>query len=310
MYKIKENLLSLYSELKKNKDTTQKLSFALTEVFYNLWKVLSQKEYAPKNFKEVISEMNPLFKGIAANDPKDLILFLLETIHKELNEADKNSKTDLPINFNNFMAVYGASVYNFESKNKSIIFDEFYFYSNSMTTCSNCRNTIHNVQMNSLIFFPLEEVRKFMNYNFNQVRINDCFEYYERNEVLPSFYCNICKASYESYNQSKLVKAPKTLIINLNRGIGLQFNVGIIFEEYLNLRKYIYNQDSPYYYELIGVASHFGSNDDGGHFIAFCKNCNDCNWYKFNDGMVTKCSFQDVCSVGLPYVLFYSYVKA
>ena len=29
--------------------------------------------------------MNPLFKGISANDPKDLILFLLETMHKELN---------------------------------------------------------------------------------------------------------------------------------------------------------------------------------------------------------------------------------
>ena len=105
------------------------------------------------------------------------------------------------------------------------------------------------------------------------------------------------------------MKGPKTLIINLNRGIGLQFNVGIIFEEYLNLRNYIYEQESPYFYELTGVVCHFGTNDDGGHFIAFCKNCNDCNWYKFNDGMVTKCSFQDVSSVGLPYVLFYSYVQ-
>ena len=105
------------------------------------------------------------------------------------------------------------------------------------------------------------------------------------------------------------MKAPKTLIINFNRGIGIEFDVGIIFEEYLNLRKYIYFQDSPYYYELTGVVCHFGSNDEGGHFIAFCKNCDNCCWYKFNDGMVNKCSFQDVCSIGLPYVLFYSYVQ-
>ena len=207
------------------------------------------------------------------------------------------------------MSVYEDFVYNYTNKNESLILDEFYFYSNNMTTCSNCNDIINNVQINSILFFPLEEVRKFMGYNVNYVRITDCFEYYEKQEILPSFYCNKCKASYESYNQTIIVKAPKTLIINLNRGIGLQFDVGIIFEEYLNLRKYVYFQDSPYYYELTGVVCHFGTNDDGGHFIAFCKNCDNCSWYKFNDGIVNKCSFQDVCSVGLPYVLFYSYVQ-
>jgi ubiquitin C-terminal hydrolase len=34
--------------------------------------------YCPKNFKNIISEYNPLFKGIQANDSKDLIIFLLE----------------------------------------------------------------------------------------------------------------------------------------------------------------------------------------------------------------------------------------
>jgi ubiquitin C-terminal hydrolase len=29
--------------------------------------------------------MNPLFEGIAAGDSKDVILFILETIHRELN---------------------------------------------------------------------------------------------------------------------------------------------------------------------------------------------------------------------------------
>ena len=40
--------------------------------------------YCPKNFKNIISEYNPLFKGIQANDSKDLIIFLLEIINKEL----------------------------------------------------------------------------------------------------------------------------------------------------------------------------------------------------------------------------------
>ena len=67
-----------------------------------------QKYYAAKYFKQVISDMNPLFEGIAANDSKDLILFMLETIHKELNTKKGinniiNNQEPNPCDFN---AVY------------------------------------------------------------------------------------------------------------------------------------------------------------------------------------------------------------
>lgn len=64
-----------YSDLEHNKESTNKLSFALAEVLKNLWEILTQRDYPPNHFKNVISEMNSLFKGIKANDPKDLILF-------------------------------------------------------------------------------------------------------------------------------------------------------------------------------------------------------------------------------------------
>ena len=178
-----------------------------------------------------------------------------------------------------------------------------------MMTCCNCNTTTHNVQCYNILIFPLEEVRKFKNYNHNNVSILDCFEYYEKTDIYPSFYCNNCKQNYKAYSQTKLVYTPKTLIINLNRGKGIEFNINIIYEEYLNLRKYIYVEDSPYYYELIGVICHYGSNDMGGHFIAYCKNINNCEWYKYNDQMVTKCSFNEVKGCPLPYVLFYSYIN-
>ena len=80
-------------KLKKNKENNR-LSFALAEVIKNLWVNLDKRFYPPENFKNVISEINPIFKGRAANDPKDLILFLLENIHNELNinkEFEQNS---------------------------------------------------------------------------------------------------------------------------------------------------------------------------------------------------------------------------
>ena len=45
------------------------------------------------------------------------------------------------------------------------------------------------------------------------------------------FHCNTCGNYCQGYQQTRLVNTPKTLIINLNRGKGFQYDVKIIFEE-------------------------------------------------------------------------------
>ena len=300
----------IYKNLENEKDNNKKLSFALAEVLKNLWEVLQHRFYGPENFKKVISEKNQLFQGIAANDPKDLIIFLLQTMHEELNNPPNNKNTNNIIpNETNLNEVFDCFSNDYKNENQSIISDEFYGYTNSLTICGFCKYNINNVQIINILFFPLEEIRKFKNFNHNNVSITDCFEYYERVETYPTFHCNYCKRDCNAYNQTKIVFSPRTLIINLNRGKGLEFNVNIVYEEYLNLRKYIYFENSPYYYELIGVICHLGSNDEGGHFIAYCKNSENCEWYKYNDQFVTKCYFDEVKRANLPYVLFYSYVQ-
>ena len=306
--RFKNYLLKLYKELESEKDSKYKISFALAEVLKNLWGILHHKYYAPENFKNIISELNPTFRGKAANDPKDLVLFIIQRIHTELNKEDPTIKTNNNDNSYDFWAEYISFMNFYKRNNNSIITEEFHFYTNDMTTCSFCNTTINNVQTNNILFFPLEEVRKFKRYFNNYVSIYDCFEYNER-QTSSSFHCNACNNDIIAYSMTKIALSAKTLIINLNRGHGMEFNVNIVFEEYLNIRKYVYMNESPYYYELTGVICHFGSNDDGGHFIAYCKNCDDCNWYKFNDGIITKCSFSEVCQKGMHYVLFYSYIQ-
>ena len=301
----------IYNELLKEKDTTKKLSFAFAEVLKNLWDENSiKKYYAPEHFKQVISEMNPLFKGIAANDSKDLIIFMLEKMHNELNTKKGNNiinnQEPNPCDFN---AVYLDFINDYQNKNDSIITQEFYGYNNIISSCSKCTNIIHNVQTFNILFFPLEEVRKFKNYNENKVSIMDCFDYNQKMDIYPSYYCIFCRENCLTYSQTRLVDTPKTLIINLNRGKGLQFNVDIIFDQYLDIKNYVYNQQSPYYYELVGMLCHYGTNDMGGHFIAFCKDSTDGNWYKFNDAIVSLSSFEEVRNSGMPYVLFYSFIQ-
>ena len=302
-------------KLNNNYSHDKKLSYSLKEVLVNLWKKSKNKYYAPYNFKNLISEMNPLFKGIAANDSKDLILFILETIHRELN----TKKSSVPIqNFNqvnssDFMSVYKAFVNEYNSSNKSIVSEEFYGYFVSIMKCGSCNYITYNVQIMNILFFPLEKVRIFTKTPYNFVTLDDCFKHYEEPDLFSGsdqIYCTHCKLSTNAINQNKLVVAPKTLIINLNRGKGLEFKVGIKFEEYLNIKDYLLMpKNSPAYYELVGVISHFGENNMGGHFIAYCKNSYNLKWYKFNDAIVTESSFNEACSIGLPYVLYYSYVS-
>ena len=306
--RFKNNLLKLYKELESGKDSKYKISFALAEVLKNLWGILHHKCYAPENFKNIISELNPTFRGVAANDPKDLVLFIIQRIHIELNKEDPTIKTNNNDNSYDFWAEYISFMNFYKRYNNSIITEEFHFYTNDLSICSFCNKTINNVQTNNILFFPLEEVRKFKGYFTNYVSIYDCFEYNER-QTSSSFHCNTCNNDSIAYSMTKIALSAKTLIINLNRGHGMEYNVNIVFEEYLNIRKFVYIKESPYYYELTGVICHFGSNDDGGHFIAYCKNCDDCNWYKFNDGIINKCSFSDVCQKGMHYVLFYSYIQ-
>ena len=61
------------------------------KLIVNLWKRENNNiPFSPNSFKEVLSKENPLFAGIAANDSKDLINFLIERFHTELNIVNNN----------------------------------------------------------------------------------------------------------------------------------------------------------------------------------------------------------------------------
>ena len=299
--------------LKKNYSLNKDLSYSLKEVLVNLWKNDKIKYYAPYNFKNIISQMNPLFKGVQANDSKDLILFILETIHRELNQKKESIPDQGNVNNLDFNSVFNHFTKFYESNNQSIISDEFYGYFVSIMKCGYCNAVTYNVQIMNILIFPLEKVRIYTKNQYNFVTLDDCFRNYEEPELLTGsdqIYCNLCNMTTNAYNQNKLIITPKTIIINLNRGKGLEFKVNIKFEEYIDIKKYLLMSDkSPNYYELVGVISHFGESNMGGHFIAYCKNSFNGRWYKFNDAMVNESSFQEASSIGLPYVLFYSYIE-
>ena len=341
--------ISYFKEKNFNNLSQDSLSISFKNLIDHLWtedlspNKIDNNYYIPTDFRTKIANKSDLFQNNVANDAKDLVNFIIMTLHDELNKANKNNTNNdnnfqngVMINQFNKKLVLENIVKEFEKNNKSIISDIFYAMNLSETQCSFCRNILYNYQIYYFIVFPLEEVRKFkypqfyINNNFNnypqynqinnynniprEVSIYDCFEYDRKiNNMIGQnqMYCNYCKANTNCIMVTKLVTGPEVLILLLNRGKGLEFDVKINFVEYLNLENYIEMKNTGYYYELLGVITHIGENGQGGHFIAYCRDPFTNVWSKYNDAIVTEVNNfkSDILDFANPYLLFYQKLK-
>ena len=151
----------------------------------------------------------------------------------------------------------------------------------------------------------MQNARRF-NVNEKKLTLYECFDEYQKAEALSgqnTIYCNKCQRHSSAITQDEIYKAPNVLIIILNRGKGNIFECDLDFPLELNLSKYVKNNSSPKFYNLIGVISHLGESSMSGHFIAMCKHFDD-GWYLFNDAFVVPKSEKEIHK-GTPYILFY-----
>ena len=105
-------------------DKNKKMSNEMYKVLINLWDENKKKgDYPPNDFKNSLSEENSLFAGIQANDSKDLINFLIERFHQEMNHPSPNQININNVNQMNEMETLNAFIQEYFSANKSIITD-------------------------------------------------------------------------------------------------------------------------------------------------------------------------------------------
>ena len=331
----------IHDIINKINNRDENLTYSFKYLIENLWpsknnryflpkynfEISNNKYFAPYKFKQKISRMNPLFSGVAANDSKDLVNFIIMALHDELNKAPKKPNSDInrfEINQSNEMDILKNFIKCFGNENQSIISDIFYGVNKTGTQCTGCKVVKYNFQAYFFLIFPLEEVRKnkimqcqnqlmlmnqnMMNMNMNMnmnpvlyqnfiniqnisvVNIFDCFDYNQKFEFFVgenAMYCNNCNKQLPASNQPFLYTIPEILIIVLNRGKGIEFKVKLEFYEDLNLEKYVQMKNTGHNFKLIGVVTHMGESGASGHFIAYCKSPIDKEWYRYNDDIVT-----------------------
>ena len=143
-----------------------------------------------------------------------------------------------------------------------------------------------------------------------KITLAQCFESYLQPEFLTrdnKQYCNKCHQLRDSFYYTSIYTSSNILILILNYGKGILFECDVDFDEVIDISKYVEKKESsPVKYRLLGLIVHFGPSSMNGHFIACCRGLEDKNqWYKLNDGLVSKTTFSEIKTIGMPYVLFY-----
>ena len=303
-------------------DPKKRMSNEYYQVIKCLWsKEYNGKSYAPHSFKNVLSQMNPLFQGVAANDSKDLINFLIETLHSELNKPKNKNTTnyimDPSIQLDE-VKMFNIFLNNMVSEFNSIISDLFYGVLETQSKCINCQRIKYNFQIYSFIEFPLEQVYNYcisttpggsyISNGIPSIDIYKCFEHYHQLTPMVGdnkIYCNECRNEYDAFYGTCLYSLPRYLIINLNRGKNAVFKCNVKFPELLKLTNYVRYTEGKTIFQLNSVICHYGESNMGGHFIAYCRHYKNNSWYIYNDSTVQKCSGNKDYLHGMPYILFY-----
>ena len=291
IYKIKGNTNNNCNLLLLNSKTFQK----------NKLKINSLN---PIEFKLKLGLYNSQFRNFEANDSKDLIIYLLTTIHEELNYLGDNPplKINQPSQLDQQLTFcYFNTIYN--NQNLSKISTIFYGTYENTTICSQCKNIYYNFQKFECISFGMQK------YNKNCFNIYDGFKDNEQPQKLDGnnqFFCNICNKSCEGEIACKIFMPPNKLLINIDYGHNKKYKPSKIeFDEEIDITKYVhFNFGYKIKYKIIGVCSHYGSSGKFGHYIAYCKNRETNIWYQFNDSICKQIKNGEY-KLGSPYLLLY-----
>ena len=139
-FKYNPNIINIVRYSKNNLTSSFKL--LIDNLWSNDYNTKIQKDFAPYEFKEKISCMNPIFKGNSNSIPKNLVNFIIMTLHEELNNANNKNIDDdnFDLDQRNQQLMFNKYVKEFMESNRSLISDLFYGTKCNIIRCNKCGN--------------------------------------------------------------------------------------------------------------------------------------------------------------------------
>ena len=281
-----EVFLSTYNLYKKNQNSDKHLLFELlNDEFRNIFEnpVYNSKEFLKKlPFNLYLKNKKNSIRLL----PKDHNLLLFQSLIE-------NNNNDIS---NIIKLINDENRENKYTLNLCLVDTEF---------------TKENIKLNKKITIQSKD---YGNNNFefsNTINLNDCFNYFMKEETLDEgneWYCKFCQQSKLAKKTIELFYLPKLLIICLkrfsNKGRNLIKNTEFVNFPINNmdLEKFVCGPEKKISkYDLYAVCRHYG-NCNLGHYTALCKNFD--KWYKYDDSKVTEMNDNNIVT-NEAYVLFY-----
>lgn len=270
------------------------LSFVIHRLFLHFYPYPEKNEpekYNPHFVLETINHKNVIYKTKKKRNPNDLLSYILNTLHNELNQYKNNNIQNTIQKFYDKNQVLGQGIKNICSSNKSTIYDNFNWYEIKEIRCTVCNMPIYNC--NSFNIFELDILKTF-NYLKRVITIKDCLQYYcyirQQNLV-----CEKCKQKTVHSTTTKILCSPNNFIFSLDRKdldqnlLNVKFNI----EEIININEFISNKSCLTQYRLIGIVSY---SKKESKYVSFCKSPVDSQWYMYNDENVQIIELNQVIS--------------
>ncbi|KAM9312638.1 ubiquitin carboxyl-terminal hydrolase 8 [Gastrophryne carolinensis] len=281
----------------------------VAEEFGVIMKALWTGQYkfiSPRDFKVTIGKINDQFAGYSQQDSQELLLFLMDGLHEDLNKADnrKRHKEENNDHLSDAQASDSAWMKH-KQLNESIIVALFQGQFKSTVQCLTCHKKSRTFEAFMYLSLPLPSSSK--------CSLQDCLKSFSKEEKLTDnnrVYCSNCKTRRDSTKKIEIWKLPPVLLVHLKRFSyegrwkqKLQTCVDFPLD-HLDLSPYVIGPKTFRKYSLFGVSNHYGGLD-GGHYTAYCKNALKQRWYKFDDHEVSDLSVSSVKS-SAAYILFYT----
>ena len=268
---------------------------ALQKVIFNLRNPGIKKCFKPTEFNNIISYYNSKFLKNSPNDSRQLIQFIMESVHNELNKNKGNNYYhDDNSDETKWKEKLEFEKRSFNFENKSIIIDLFYGIQGNETYCLKCGNTSYVFEHFNILNLPIFKKN-------NNLCLQDMINDYTKENIINGKnenYCLKCQDFSEAKLKHNFYKLPGILIICPGRkNKGIKYNIEINFEEKIKIKLSQNIGGKEIEYNLIGIIYHYGAIGYIGHNIAYCKRNNI--WYEFDDDYIRKIDINDISGKGI-----------
>lgn len=277
----------------------------LSDAFNQLFQVMWQGERAycsPVTIKRLIGQLNKQFANNDQQDSQELLSFLLDTVHEELNRArisphyndrilangqyKDDKKTLTRLSEENWL--------EYHRKNDSIVTDLFGGQLCSRVKCVKCGYSSYNFTSFNILSVPIPSKK-----SKNGWTIEQCFKLYTTEETLQGdnkWNCPRCKKNREAKKQMWISRLPTIMIVQFKRFLSNgpwrdKVNSFISFPfNQLDMSKFCTpdipsDQFGSAVYELYSVVNHHGTLN-GGHYTSAVRDGHRQIWRVFDDSRV------------------------